>query len=128
MVKLLQHKGSGRIYVATPELEERNDMIPHTGPNPFQTTVKATTRAKTVASTPISADEAEALATARARYEELLGKAPPKNMKLDTLQAKIAEAEAEALIKEEQVPVPDDAGGDAGEDTGSEEDLPGFGD
>ena len=41
-------------------------------------------------------DEAKAAeATLRARYKELFGKAAPKNMKLDNMQAKVTEKEAE---------------------------------
>lgn len=121
MTALLKHAPTGRVYPFTDALKERSDMIPYSGqlPKPRGSTPRQTIAraAEARAADPAEAAAAQ-LALARDEYQNVFGKAAHPNMKIETIQARIAEHEAEQLVKGEQVPIPDEEPG---------EDAPTFG-
>lgn len=143
--RFLKHASSGRIYPWTEALAERVDMLPYSGPDPFAKKRKGAprpSRAAIAAATasvvkdtgePARVDprvaQAQAEADAKEKFEAEFGRAPHPNMKLETIHARLAEAEAERLIAAEQVPIPSQQaaeGADEG-DTGDEGGEGGFG-
>lgn len=113
MAQFLKHASSGRIYPWTEALAERVDMLPYSGPDPFAKGRKAVgQKPQTVEEAPKQQPdprvaEQQRIAEIKARYEAEFERPPHPNMKPETMEARLAEAEAERIMKAEQVPIPD---------------------
>lgn len=117
MAQFLKHAPSGRIYPWTEALAERVDMLPYSGPDPFAKGRRGVGRRPAPAprGTEPSGEasrpdphvlEQQRVAQLKERYQAEFDRPPHPNMKPETIEARLAEAEAERLMKAEQVPIP----------------------
>lgn len=109
----LKHASSGRIYPWTESLAERVDMLPYSGPDPFAKGRKAVGKAPNQVERPPEQQtdpriaEQQRTAAIKEKFEAEFGRPPHPNMKPETMEARLAEAEAERIMKAEQVPIPE---------------------
>lgn len=110
MTLWLKHVGTGRLYPHTDALSQREDMVPFNGKPPkrrFVTPKETVAKAAAARANDPETIAAQNLAAARAKFEDVFGKAAHPNMKLDTIEARLAEKEAEDLMAGELVPIPE---------------------